>query len=529
MVDDESFSQGNKFKKDYLVMWRGENHAYYLTELGIYETKFRSMASSIGVSQIPLLGGVVNRKLSKRAAANNLSLATVQALKETGKITKEILWKDVKKATLYYTELSIKSQNYDLKFKFLKHFERTELGRSINSIMAAYLDNRFTSTHPIPVNVVDMVKKSILNWTTNGTYQSPQPSADVDSTTAAREPKTDPQISQSTKPSEETTSKMEGEGPKEQRSTAFSGGRIETGNDNQPSNAQRSIISKTSFDKFKKQIALVIVIIVAVAAVVVFVHNPLHSGSIGEPSKTYQNLVYSTNAVLKSNVFAGNVTIDTGITVCTSGYNFFVTGSFINHGTIITGQKYLAQNLTSSYGGSGGGGGYSYATNSIGQNGYSTRVLAGTGGSPGSPGSSSTLTAVTKNVLSQWYNSSATTSFPDSMAQYLMGASGGLSGNFHNSGASVPGKGAFGIVIEANYIFAGIIDANGTGSTGGGAGAGGGGGGVILLLYGSAGITNGTYDVLGGSGASAGITYANNYGGNGGNGFVLQEYLTGKL
>lgn len=536
-MEDENNSAGKdgpdlpvgKFKRDYLLVWRGQTRAYYLTEIGIYEASFRSRASLVGVAQIPMVGRAINRKLSNKAASNNLTYATIKTLKEEGKITKEILWKDVQRASINGDKFSVIGNYDNLKFSFLKHWEKTDWGRLINYILATYLGDRFASTHAFPRGADEIVKKVIETWIAEGVYQPLQGTVQTEKTGLSGRTEVDAvknQISSAEKfqepvkeaPKKETTT----EGPKKKN----------TGTDrpdNQDKTKKSGNNDSSPGSRFKKQIGAALVVLIVVAAALIVLHNDISGGSPVEPSASYANYTYSSDTVLSSNVFAGNVTIDQGVTVTTEGFNFFVTGSFVNHGTIETGHKYIAQNLSKSFGGSGGGGGFSYTTNSIGESGFRTSYPGGLGGFPGHSGVSSNLTSVSKSTLSLWYNSSTSSTFPDSLAQYLMGASGGLSGNFQNSGAAVPGEGAFGIVIEANYIFAGNISANGTGSTGGGAGAGGGGGGVILILYGSGGIVKGNFDVLGGGGISPGITYASNYGGNGGNGIVVQEHLTGKL
>lgn len=520
-----------KFRKDYLLLWRGQTRAYYLTELGIYEAAFRSRASLIGVGQIPMVGGAINRKLSKKAAADNLTLATIQILKENGRITKEILWKDVQKGTINGNKFSVIGKYENLKFTFLKHWERTDWGRSINYIMAAYLGKRFTTTLSVPPNVVEIVNKAITDWTADGSYQSPRGITHPVPSGVSQEKRVVP-LEESLPATARTGQELPvTEVDQDKHELPESPKKRDVADDVAPTKKKNGVRKspKTVSPRMKKQISAAFIAVIVVAAALMVLHNDIYGDIKRDPSTTYTNHVYSANTVLKSSVFASNITIDPGVTLTTDGFNFFVTGSFINHGTIITGHKYIAQNITSSYGGSGGGGGFSFTTNSVGLNGFRTSYPAGIGGFPGTSGISSTLSAVSANNLSQWYNSSASGVFPDSMAQYLMGASGGLSGNFHNSGAAVPGDGAYGIVIEANYISAGVIEANGTGDSGGGAGAGGGGGGVILLLYGSGGVVNGTYNVLGGSGVTPGVSYANNYGGNGGNGIVLQEYITGRL
>ncbi len=245
---------------------------------------------------------------------------------------------------------------------------------------------------------------------------------------------------------------------------------------------------------------------------------------------SYGNFTFSINTVLTSDVYANNVTIEPGVTVKTEGYNFLLTGTFDNRGTLETGYTELYENLPYSYGGSGGGGGFSYDANNYngasGQAGFST---LSSGGQPGgisysqlygAGGITPSLQGITSATISQWFNSSALAGFSEGMSKYLAGATGGYSGNLQTTGASIPGSGAWGVYIQAKRIIAGTIDASGQGTVGGGAGSGGGGGGTILLAYGSGGIVPGQYSIMGGSGKASGVSYASNYGGNGGNGQI---------
>lgn len=265
----------------------------------------------------------------------------------------------------------------------------------------------------------------------------------------------------------------------------------------------------------------------------------------------YLNLTIKKNESLSGDIYARNLIIDSGVNVLTNGYNLFVENLFMNNGTIITGESYNFTNYTLSIGGSGGGGGYSYDANNYygnaGLAGYSTEAKGGNGSGTiysqffGLNGSTPDVFNLSISTIAAWFNATPIRGFDEGISQYLAGASGGLSGNLNNSGASRPGSGAWGIYIQGGTVYPGEIIASGYPSTGGGAGSGGGGGGAVVIGYSnllntnsslSSGFlnsdwSNSTYSMgplintSGGSGESAGVTYANNFGGNGGSGNIM--------
>ena len=514
--------------RDYIIMWRGQTHAYYLTEYSLIEASFRSGLSEFGFAQIPVFGRTINRKLSKKAAEENLTLATIGSLRKNDKIIKEIRWDNVEKASIIGNKLRVTSKTGIIKLTFLKKWENTSWGKSILCIFATYINEKFTTDHYVPANAKEIVQASLNKSLRDRTYRIPvemmTPEGNKQKNRASETPFPVKEMSGhlNATSKEEPTSKVSE--PKDSKDAYL--GKTSHGGWHSENNGK--IISRTEktdgskFGKFKLQIAVLLIVVIVVSSVLMIYYNSSSKSSAGEPYVTYGNHVYSSDTNLTANVFAGNITIDVGVTVFTNGFNFFLSGKFVNNGNLITGSKYLSQNLLDSYGGSGGGGGYSYTTNDIGKGGYSTMYHGGSGGNIGGNGLSANSFDFNSSDLYLWYNSSASSSFPDQLSQYLMGAAGGVSGNVNNTGASIPGMGAYGIVIIADTIDAGTIHASGTSSTGGGAGSGGGGGGVILLLYGKGGIVNGTYYVSGGSGLSPGISYADNYGGNGGNGVVIE-------
>jgi hypothetical protein len=223
--------------------------------------------------------------------------------------------------------------------------------------------------------------------------------------------------------------------------------------------------------------------------------------SVITQTTSYSNITYSANTTLTGDVYANNLTIDSGVTVTTAGYNFYCKGIFTNNGTITSsgygssGENGNGISLPNSYGGSGGGGGQDAG----GGTGGNTLVAGGAPNSlVGSAGATPTPPTLTASLIQSWIT--------NGISNYLSGAGGGGG----NNGTGQNGGG--GIYVQANQIIAGTINANGI--QGNGTNGGAGGGGCILLVYGSGGYTAGTYNVNGGA---QGI----NYGGAGGAGNLM--------
>ena len=270
-------------------------------------------------------------------------------------------------------------------------------------------------------------------------------------------------------------------------------------------------------------------------------------------SPNYNNLVYSANTQLGSDVVCGNLTVDSGVTLTTNGFNILCINTITNDGLLQAGD-YLAggagstvntisgavgANNPSSYGGSGGGGGGGGSAGA-GNNGApggpggNTLVAGGAGGldvskAPGDPGSSGS-TPSSPAVLD---NANIITWYTGGFQNYIAAASGGGGGaGYPTYSGGNGGASSFGIYIQANEIIAGnIVASGGAGAAGvtgkrGGGGGGGGGGGIILLAYGPGGYTSGTYNFAGGAGGAGGVGTTVNKrnggaGGAGGNGNVL--------
>lgn len=315
--------------------------------------------------------------------------------------------------------------------------------------------------------------------------------------------------------------------PEMPRETLLTAGNIEGKTADDPTEMVKSNRGPVSKNKRQKTIYAIFAVIVAALVIIFLIHSllPVTKSSASAPIITTGSVAYVTNTTLSGNVFAGNVTIDPGVFVMTDGYNFFVSGTFNNLGTIITGHYQHFTNISGSYGGSGGGGGFTYATGASGQDGFNTIAAGGSGGGIGGDGSTPTQPSMDARILDMWNSSPVINGFLDGISEYLTGASGGYSGN--GQSGSVPGYGGFGILIEADTVYAGTIYSNGTNCTGGGAGSGGGGGGSIVLAYGSGGLHAGVYHTAGGFGESVGTSYADNYGGQGGSGSILGFHFIG--
>lgn len=67
------------------------------------------------------------------------------------------------------------------------------------------------------------------------------------------------------------------------------------------------------------------------------------------------NYIFSSNTTLTADIIAYNITINSGVTVTTSGYNFYALNNFINNGSINA--NTTGTNSAGATGGAGGGGG----------------------------------------------------------------------------------------------------------------------------------------------------------------------------
>jgi hypothetical protein len=219
-------------------------------------------------------------------------------------------------------------------------------------------------------------------------------------------------------------------------------------------------------------------------------------------------LLINSSENLTSDIVAGNLTIASGLTIVTNGYDIYVANAMVAQNVIfITGNgpaggtgtnDYFGQMGTSahySYGGSGGagggwseewGGGWGGFTLEYGGEGY-----IGTGGS----GSVPSPPILNNSKLQSWYSGG--------MQNFIEGAGGGGGGESSTDEGN-GGAGAFGLYVQGQYVIltnSTIYADGGNGSMGyvnGGGGGGGGGCGRILISYHSL-YLPGTYNAIGGS------------------------------
>ncbi len=204
---------------------------------------------------------------------------------------------------------------------------------------------------------------------------------------------------------------------------------------------------------------------------------------------------------LTRDVYAKNLTVNSGVTIVTAGFRVFVSETCTNNGTIsnngnaaalgVAGAALTAQTLGASF--AGGAGGAAASAGTAGTNatlsggGAGGAGGAGTGG--GSAGAASTAAAPT----------AAQGGLPRNAVTALLGQS------FGHAGLSVLAGGAGG---------------SGGSGDGTGTGGGGGGGGGVMLLAAKALVNAGTVSANGGAGGAGGATNCGG-GGGGGGGLVM--------
>lgn len=243
-----------------------------------------------------------------------------------------------------------------------------------------------------------------------------------------------------------------------------------------------------------------------------------------------KNVTFRNVTELSGDVYASNVLISPTATVYSDGYDFLVSGSFLNLGHIVTGYAPFG-NLPHSFGGSGGG---ALDPLNTAHDGFSTISPGGLASFSNFQNASRGITPAppkpTALLIRAWVQGGTN--------NYLAGAAGG-------STSIMPGAGgANGIYIQAAYLHAGNISSDGMNASfyvpfpwyfyqypvDGDGGPGGGGGGTILLAYGPGGYTPGNYSYAGGYGgfnegqywsSSGALLSYNTAGGGGGNGSIL--------
>lgn len=272
--------------------------------------------------------------------------------------------------------------------------------------------------------------------------------------------------------------------------------------------------------------SLVIVAVFLLSGLVFAVQSDAQGINSTNPQYTNYNVVISSNTVLHGNLFADNLTIDSGVTLVTEGYSIILSGNFENFGTVCAGlnlksadQFGFSTDYPHSIGGSGGGASINPSSSVTAYYSGSTMVRGGTdmesvtGGSGCTvPYSTSQNYATLKN-LSQW--------FKNGIQQYITGAAGGgVKGEY--GGTVAGGLGSYGIYIQANTVNEGNIIAAGQSVTDDcyDASQGAGGGGTIIITYGNGGCIPGTISNNGGIASPDCYSYEV-AGGVGGNGNVI--------
>lgn len=152
--------------RDYLGMWRSESLVYYLTEESIVVAKYRSNAASF----VPVIGGVLNSQMSKRAS-KQLRYLTVEDLRKDGSIVREILWKDVTTASLYGRKLDVRSDYGKIVCRFAVKPKKSQFIRALINIMIYFTEGRFTTDLDIPADLKQRVETFLEKLREGGTYQ----------------------------------------------------------------------------------------------------------------------------------------------------------------------------------------------------------------------------------------------------------------------------------------------------------------------------------------------------------------------
>lgn len=276
------------------------------------------------------------------------------------------------------------------------------------------------------------------------------------------------------------------------------------------------------------------------------------SGSDGnitfDGTNIYAFAATTTSSVYKLNrsIFANNLTINSGITVDTNGYQIFAAGTVSGAGkfrmdgsvgaagtvsgggagAVATGGFF--QTMAGSTGGAAGNNGAAGQTSlvAIGSNGSVGGAGGGSGGLAGTAGVASSSRAW-GNLAADVLTGTSATSTGVAVVTPSAGASGGGGGVLSDSGGGGGGGSSGGIVeilggtisgtwtVEAIGGTGGAGASNGSAGRGGGGGGAGGNGGVCAVFY----ITNswsGSCTLSGGSGGAGGT--GGSGGGNGSNG-----------
>lgn len=230
------------------------------------------------------------------------------------------------------------------------------------------------------------------------------------------------------------------------------------------------------------------------------------------------DITYSTNTTLTADVYGKNVTINSGVTVTSDGFNFYCSGTFTNNGTIVTGNIANTGGQAGNESGNPVGGNITYgiyiqadtidnagtinASGQAGGNAQSNVAQGGGGGSGGGVVLLSYKTSLTQGTITITGGSGGTAGTVNNSNQ-----NGGAGGSTLSSGgaggigssATAPGAGATPSAPTITNTLINTWFTNGFVNYFTGA-AGGGGGGVTL------------------PGSAPTTTYTSSYGGSGGGG-----------
>lgn len=224
--------------------------------------------------------------------------------------------------------------------------------------------------------------------------------------------------------------------------------------------------------------------------------------------------VYNMN----KDIYATNLTINSGVTVVMNGWRIFATGTVTNNGTIAMGGGAGNANGTAAsataaglYGGGGAGGA---GNTGAGSQAPSVNCLGAGSGGPGGTGSSGAGGSERFAIYGSTTIFRVPTAAENGMAVYQgivygmaggCGGSGGGGDGTNKGGGGGSGGGVI-VIFAATIINNGSISApGGTGGTPttGNCGGGGGGGGGLILLYTLNGVSGtGTFTAPGGSGGA---------------------------
>ena len=246
----------------------------------------------------------------------------------------------------------------------------------------------------------------------------------------------------------------------------------------------------------------------------------------------------AANTTLTRDMYYNNLTINSGVTLCTGGYRLFVKGTLTNNGTTHNNGG-NGVNATAGPAASAGtlrAGTEGALESSVGNGIAAANVVApGLGGNGGAGGNAPVYAGGAGGVSarSNGYGSPRNLvaaiqliGFPSSGSVLTFGGGGGGGGGARDDGTAFSGAGGGGggavLIAAREVVNSGQITANGGAggaATGGNNGGGGGGGGGVILILHTSLSGSGTITANGGAGGAATGTAA--AGAVGGNGSIL--------